>query len=131
MGTPGHARRAIALDAGALIALESPRGRALFRQLATGDQTVVLSGGALAQAWRDGRRQALLTALLKRRATVVAALDAPAAKACGQLLARTGRSDAIDAHVVVSAREHGADAIVTSDEVDLRALDPSVELFAI
>ena len=131
MGAPGHARRAIALDAGALIALESPRGRALFRRLATSDQTVVVSGGALAQAWRDGSRQALLAALLKRRNTVVSALDAAAAKACGQLLARTGTSDAIDAHVVVSAREHCAEAIVTSDQADLRALDPSVELFAI
>lgn len=131
MGTPGHVRRAIALDAGALIALESARGRALFRQLATGGQTVVVSGGVLAQAWRDGGRQALLAALLKRRGTVVAALDAPAAKACGQLLARTGTCDAIDAHVVISAREHGAGAIVTSDMADLRALDPSIELFAI
>jgi predicted nucleic acid-binding protein len=131
VGAPGHVRRAVALDAGALIALESPRGRALFRQLATSDQTVVISGGALAQAWRDGSRQALLGALLKRECTVVSALDTPAAKACGHLLARTGSSDAIDAHVVVSAREHGAASIVTSDADDLRALDPSVEIFAI
>jgi len=131
MGEPGHARRAIALDAGALIALETPRGRALARQLAMSDDAVVISAGALAQAWRDGARQVLLAALVKRERTIVAALDGPAARACGGLLARTGASDAIDAHVALSAREHGARAIVTSDVDDLRALDPSIALHRI
>jgi predicted nucleic acid-binding protein len=131
MGAPSHAGRGIALDAGALIALESSRGRALLRQVATNDQTVVLSAGALAQAWRDGRRQALLAALLRRQRTVVSSLDAPAAKACGRLLARAGSRDVIDAHVVLSAREHGAHAIVTGDVDDLRVLDPGITLHRI
>lgn len=131
MGSPSHRRRTIALDTGALIALETPRGRALLRQVAANDQNVVLSAGALAQAWRDGSRQALLAALLRRQRTVVASLDAPAAKACGRLLARTGSSDAIDAHVVLSAGEHGAHAIITSDADDLHALAPGVKLHPI
>lgn len=129
MGASGHG--AIALDAGALIALESPRGRALLREVATGEQMVVLSAGALAQAWRNGARQVLLGALLRRERTIVAPLDIAAAKVCGRLLAHTGSSDAIDAHVVLSAREHGAKVIVTSDPDDLRALDHQIRLHRI
>ena len=91
----------------------------------------MISGGVLAQAWRDGRRQALLGALLKRERTIVAPLDAPAAKACGRLLALSGCSDAIDAHVIVSAREHGAEAVVTTDADDLRTLDRTIALYRI
>lgn len=128
MGAAGHA---IALDAGALIALETSRGRALLRELVSADRPVVISAGALGQVWRDGARQALLSALLRHRHTVVAVLDEPAAKACGRLLARAGSRDLVDAHVVLSAREHGAHAVITSDEYDLRALDPRLTLHRI
>lgn len=128
MGSSGDPLAAVALDSGALIALESPRGRALLRRLVEQDQVVVVSAAALAQVWRDGARQAPLAALLRRARTRIADLDEPAARACGQLLARTRTTDVVDAHVVLSAREHGAGAIVTSDPGDLRRLDASVRL---
>lgn len=128
MGAQRARRRAIALDAGALIATESARGRALLREICERDQPVVIAAGALGQAWRDPARQALLAGLVARRETTVASLDGATAKACGTLLARTGHDDVIDAQVVLSARLHRAALIVTSDPSDLRRLDPEAEL---
>src|SRR5665811_886036 len=103
----------VALDAGALIALEAPRGRALLRQCEQRGRPVVISAGALAQVWRDPRRQVLLSRLVKQPRTNVSPLDDAAARACGALLAAAGSSDVIDAHVVLSAREHEESVIVT------------------
>lgn len=61
----------------------------------------------------------------------IVALDAAAAKACGLLLARSGTADVVDAHVVLSAREGGATAIVTGDATDLARLDPAASLHEI
>lgn len=131
MGPARDPRVCLGLDADALIALETQRGRALLREIATGDHEVVISAGALGQAWRSGTRQVLLAILLRRQLTVVIPLDQSAAKACGQLLARTDSRDVIDAHVVLSALEHRARAIVTSDERDLQRLDPRIALHRI
>lgn len=126
MGAGRARRRPVALDAGALIALESPRGRALLRAVADRDQAVVISAGAVGQVLRDPARQALLSRLLARSATTVVALDAAAARACGLLLARVGLDDVIDAHVMLSARQHDARVIVSGDAADLCRLDPGV-----
>lgn len=131
MGAQRAPRGPLALDAGALIALETARGRALLRRVAADGAPVIISAGALGQAWRAPGRQALLSALVKRDETMVVALDAAAAKACGLLLARSGTADVVDAHVVLSARERGATAIVTGDATDLARLDPAASLHEI
>jgi len=131
VGQERRRTRRLALDAGALIALETPRGRALVRELTKASVPLIVSAGALAQAWRAPVRQALLGALLGRADTLVVALDKPAARACGVLLARTGTADVVDAHVVLSAREHDAAGIVTSDAGDLGLLDPRAALHPI
>lgn len=128
MGSQRRSTAPIALDAGALIVLETPRGRALIREIANGEAAVIISAGALAQAWRAPRRQVLLAALVKRGGTSIVPLDAAAAKACGVLLAHTGTADVIDAHVVISARDNGASAIVTSDTGDLARLDSTAAI---
>jgi predicted nucleic acid-binding protein len=46
------------------------------------------------------------------------------------LLAASGTSDIVDAHVVICARRTGQH-VVTSDPGDLRLLDPAVRLIAI
>ena len=52
-------------------------------------------------------------------------LDLALAQMAGELLGRTGTSDAVDAAVVVSAARRG-DAILTTDPDDLRALAASM-----
>ena len=74
----------------------------------------------LAQVWRDGRKQAVINRFLRR-----CVIDAPserAAKRAGELLGRTGTSDAVDAIVVATAVERGATTILTTDPNDLKAL---------
>jgi hypothetical protein len=48
----------------------------------------------------------------------------------GRLLAESGTSDVVDAHVVTVARALGL-AVLTSDVGDLRALDPDLVLVAV
>jgi len=120
---------AVVLDAGALIAFErgGERARALVRLAVAREHTLVVPAGALAQVWRDGRRQARLASLVNHRLTEVDPLDEQMAKAAGALCGRTNTSDVVDASIVLTARTRGA-AIVTSDTVDLRRLDPGAAL---
>lgn len=117
--------RAVVADTGALIALErgNEYARALFRRAAVEGARVVIPAGALAQAWRDGGRQARLAALVRSAATQVEDLDEAMAKAAGALCGRAGTADVVDASVVLTARAYAA-VIVTSDADDLRRLDP-------
>jgi predicted nucleic acid-binding protein len=62
--------------------------------------------------------------------TEVVPLDASQAQAIGALLARTGMTDITDAHVALCARTEGY-AILTSDPVDLKRLDPTLRLIAL
>ena len=114
--------RPIVLDAGSLISAES-RSRIVWsvydESLKTGQELVVTTP-VLAQVWRDGRRQAVISSFLRR-----CVIDAPserAAKRAGELLGRTGTSDALDALVVATAIERGATMILTTDPNDLKAL---------
>ncbi len=74
----------------------------------------------VAQAWRDGARQARLARLLRDSVDVVPYDDALARQA-GELLAATGLSDAVDAGVAVLAHRR-AGIVVTSDPEDLTRL---------
>jgi hypothetical protein len=119
----------LTLDAGALIALDrgdrrmiALLGQALGRKLG-----IRVPAGVVAQAWRDGARQATLARFLRAREVRVEALDDKVARACGELCAISGTSDVIDASVVLLARQSG-DAVLTSDPGDLRKLDVTLTI---
>src|SRR5690242_18922187 len=106
------------LDAGAFIAFE--RGDVAVRaRLAAAHRLgmdVLTTSPVVGQVWRDGRRQALLARLLA--ATNVNAPDEMAGRRAGELLARVGGQDAVDALLAGLARD--GDAVVTSDLDDIR-----------
>ncbi len=108
------------LDAGALVGVERRDRRvgALLRVLQRDGVDVVSSAGALAQVWRDGRRQANLARVLA--GVEVAQLDEPAARKVGELLKANRTQDIVDAHVALLARAQ--DVVLTSDDVDIKAL---------
>jgi sigma54-dependent transcription regulator len=120
---------AVVLDAGALIEFDRGDGRmrALVREGFGAGVRFVVPAGALAQAWRDGRRQAGLAALIGDDATAIEVLDELGAKAAGALCGRSGLSDVVDASVTVAARVHGA-PVVTTDPDDLRRMDPGLDV---
>ncbi len=124
MGAP----RPLVLDAGALIAFE--RGDRRVRALLMEAKRIVVPAGALAQVWRDGQRQVPLRALCNSRKTEVAPLDRPHAEAAGLLCGRTRTSDAVDASVVLVARQEHA-VVITSDPEDIRKLDPQLSIEAV
>lgn len=107
----------VVLDAGALIAIDR-RDRAVGAMLRVAQQQHVAvrsSGGAVAQVWRDGARQANIARVLS--GVDIAALDFAAAKRIGPLLGATDSSDVVDGHVaqLVNAGDH----LVTSDPDDM------------
>jgi hypothetical protein len=97
---------------------------------------IVIPAGALARAWRSGRKQARLARLLRvgvngeKGAPKVEPLDYLLARQAGELYAATGMSDVVDASVVLVARKHGH-TVVTSDPGDLGRLDPELQLIVI
>jgi hypothetical protein len=121
--------RPVVLDAGALIAFErnDRKVRTLIELALVHGGAVHTSGGVVAQVWRDGSRQVRLARLLGSDLVHVQALDREEAQATGSLCGKTGTSDVVDVSVALLARRHGA-AIVTSDPVDLRRIDPSLDL---
>jgi hypothetical protein len=62
--------------------------------------------------------------------TEVVPLDATHAQAVGALLAQTGTSDITAAHVVVCAQAAGY-AVIASDPLDLKRLDPRLRLIRV
>jgi ABC-type thiamine transport system ATPase subunit len=122
----------VTFDAGALIALDRADKRmiALLDQILRRGQRIRVPAGVVAQAWRDGKRQATLARFLRGREVEIVALDEPFSRACGELCASAGSADVIDASVVITARKHG-DLVVTSDPDDLRKLAPRVPIVRI
>ena len=108
------------LDTGALIAFErGDRGvAALIEATRRRKDRVATSSGCVAQAWRDGPRQALLARLLA--GTAEHPLGPDQSRRVGELCAAARSNDVIDAHVALLASEH--DTVVTSDTDDLRPL---------
>lgn len=91
---------------------------------------VVVPAGCLAQVWRAPSRQVRLSMLLKLAGVVVASLDNAAARQIGVLLAVTGTSDGVDAHVAVIATKNDA-TVYTSDPEDLLRLAPRARIQAV
>lgn len=111
----------LVLDTGALIALE--RGdRAMWIRLKAAHlagNVPVSHGGVVGQAWRArGPRQALLAKALG--GVLVRPLDDAAGRAAGELLSLAGKSDVIDAALVLLSED--GDQIVTSDPRDIEPL---------
>lgn len=124
--------RGVTLDAGALIALERDDRRVLVmlaRARETG-ATVTVPATALAQVVRAPSRQVRLARLIRQPTTVVVPLGRVDATNVGRLLAASGTSDIVDAHVVICARRAGQQ-VVTSDPDDLRVLDPNLRLLPV
>jgi len=121
--------KGIVFDAGGLIALER-NDRRVFSILDTaledGDR-IIVPATALAQVIRNPARQVRLWRMIQFDKTEVIPLDGSQAQAVGALLARSSTSDITDAHVVVCAQTAGY-AVITSDPLDLKRLDPTLLL---
>ena len=122
----------VTLDAGGLIALDRDDRRVVVL-LARARETsarVTVPASALAQAIRRPERQVRLSRLIRQPGTNVIDLGRVDATHVGRLLAASGTSDIVDAHVVICARRAGQ-PVVTSDPGDLRQLDPALRLIAL
>jgi hypothetical protein len=108
------------LDAGALIAIDR-RDRVVGAELRVLQQQgtpLRASAAVVGQVWRDGRDQANLARVLA--GVGIEPLSRDDGKRIGELLARAGSTDVIDAHVALLAAP--ADVVLTSDPADIRAL---------
>ncbi len=124
--------KGLTLDAGALIAIDK-NDRKMLALLAQTDELglrITIPSTALAQAMRNPARQARLSRLIRQPETDLVKLDGPDATAVGLLLAKTGTSDIVDAHVVVCAIRAGQ-PVVTSDPKDLLLLEPNLNLIRV
>jgi hypothetical protein len=111
----------LVLDAGAFVAVErwDRDVVALVKRERLSGRAPVTNGGVVGQVWRGGSgKQVPLARLLA--GVEVAPIDDLLGRRAGTVLARSGRSDAIDAAVVCLATD--GDDILTSDPDDLRDL---------
>jgi hypothetical protein len=122
----------VTLDAGGLIALDRDDRRMvvlLARARETGAR-VTVPASVLAQAIRRTDRQVRLARLIRQPTTDVIDLGRVDATNVGRLLAASGTSDIVDAHVVICARR-ADQPVITSDPGDLRQLDPALRPIAL
>jgi hypothetical protein len=124
----------LVLDAGGLIAVERNDRDviALIKRELLAGRAPLTHGGVVGQVWRGGGgRQATLARLLT--GLEIEPLDEELGRQAGVLLGAAGRSDVIDAALVLVARDH--DEILTSDPQDLielaRAAGVHVELIPV
>jgi len=111
----------IVLDAGALIAIErgDRKVTAVIKAELEDGRAPVTHGGIIGQVWRGGGgRQANLARVLP--GVDVRAIDDDLGRRAGVLLGSAGRSDVIDAALVLIADD--GDEIFTADPADLRDL---------
>jgi predicted nucleic acid-binding protein len=110
------ATRGVTFDTGMLIALERRHAGALalLRACKLSRADITIPASVIAEWWRGSHRAIL-------EVGVAEPLSPQLAEAAGQLLARTGGSNAIDATVVASAAQRG-DIVATGDLGDLRTL---------
>jgi hypothetical protein len=111
----------LVLDSGALIALaknDRPMWRRLKAALLAGEIPAT-HGGVIGQAWRGrGPRAALLASALV--GIEILPLDEDLGRRAGELLAKTKKSDVIDAALVLLTSD--GDAIATTDAGDIKPL---------
>ena len=122
----------ITFDAGGLIALER-NDRRVFSILDTAlkdGNRIIVPATALAQVIRNPARQVRLWRMIQFDKTEVVPLDGSQAQAVGAMLARTGAADITDAHVVICAQAAGY-AVITSDPLDLKRLNPKLRVITV
>lgn len=107
------------LDAGVFVSVDrhEERARVFLTAAQRTGEPLHTSEAVVAQVWRDGARQARLAAVLK--GIQVHALDD--GRAVGALLARSGGSDVVDAHLVflgAALSQH----VLTGDPGDLEII---------
>lgn len=109
----------LTFDTGALIAADkhSAKMAALVKIAVQRRSPTTVPAPVLAQAWRKNNSK---IALLLRSCRITV-LDEEAARGVGNLLADAGRSDIVDAAVVLGAIARG-DSVVTSDREDIERL---------
>jgi len=110
----------VILDAGALVAIDKRDRRvgAMLQLLHAQGVPLQTSVAAAAQVWRHGPTQALLARVLA--GVNVVGISPGDERSIGELLAKVGTSDVVDAHVALLV-ERG-DRLLTSDAEDLRRL---------
>jgi hypothetical protein len=125
-------RRQYVLDAGALVALERRNRKvgALVEIAAQHRIELILPSAVLAQVWRDGARQAILSKALSIPGLTEAPLHHDDAKRAGELLRASGTTDVVDAHVAVLAARLRA-PVITSDPHDITKLNADLELIPV
>ncbi len=119
----------VILDTGVLIGFERNDRQvvAIVARALEHHDPLLVPAGVVAQAWRDGSRQARLARLLGSPICTVLPLDDHAARAAGQLCGIAGTSDIVDASVAIAARDRHA-RVLTSDPDDIRRLDHNVAI---
>jgi hypothetical protein len=123
----------LVLDAGALIALDRNDRKvwAILRVASDDNELIQVPAGTIAQAWRDGSRQVLLTRALRHCDEV--ALDGALARAAGLLCGQSKTSDIVDASVALAAAglaRRGAVSVLTSDAGDIEHLIGTLRITA-
>jgi predicted nucleic acid-binding protein len=119
------AKRGITFDTGVLIALErrNAGALALLKACKLSRATITIPAAVVAEWWRGSHRALLEGAVLE-------SLTPELAQAAGELLATTGKSNAVDATVIASAAQRG-DIVATGDPDDLRELASLVRNVAV
>ena len=107
------------LDTGFLVAVDRGdlRAKTFLERAEQERRTLHTTEPVIAQAWREGARQAILARFLHG----VTTHPLSNGRLVGELLAKAQTSDVVDAHLALSAHQHGLD-IVTGDPDDLRLL---------
>ena len=110
----------LVLDAGALIGIDRADRRVagLIELGRRSGAELVTTATVIAQAWRDGARQARLARSLAMMHVEVTDLEA--AKDAGKLLASSRTTDVVDALLSLQVRQ--SDQVLTSDPDDLATL---------
>jgi hypothetical protein len=115
----------VTYDAAALVAADRGDRRmwSRHRALLTLREVPTVPTPVVAQVWRGGGRQALLSRMLI--GCNIEAFEDEQARAVGVLLGRSGATDVVDACVVEGALRR-VDLVVSSDERDLNAIAEAV-----
>jgi hypothetical protein len=111
----------VTYDSGALIAAERNERRmwARHRAFLTSRVVPTVPAGVVAQTWKGGSRQAMLSRLLV--GCDIEPLDNDQARRVGPLATKAATTDIVDASVVEGALRR-VDLVISSDREDLRSI---------